>query len=564
MSLQIASALVNSLLLVFLFACFFTGAKNIEDASSNVQVNSHGLLMVSTVITHDVQRQPKQTQKSKEYHTLTIEEAPSLPTYKSNLRCQSYFHESSPLDLIEDSFNPALFSTKTTFLIPFCESEKHDQSATKEDSSHIIEAARILVVTLWQHEESPKKKIPMTRRLATLSRTPMSFNSNKEPGKHFPNYAHVTLNVTSLVFTFNNTTRSTSTTETKETFTNETTIVSVVCNQFPFVLSILSVICYLRDWYMSQSKRIVEPPQLRRLTRNFGSDFIFDPVVQEVKESHGWQAEEKEEEEQQQEEEETNEQEQGKGDEVAQNQSLRPPFLLIQSPSPSNLAYQRAQEEMPRELNNWTREGVLTQFSEGQEAADKAEETMVDVDIFGKNETKEPAIDKTPLRHPDNDSSYCTTLPPDSNYCSDDDHFPNESHFLQEASKTTFSITGDCPIPDTVTAQDGKEDLTPEQVIEKKPRKRHRISLESRNASAIGDGDKSPELPSVSKKPRPFQNSSIVPDWVPSNRLQRMSQTFMEADEPWETTASRPRAPSGKKKCNRKSRVSLKQRVSKV
>ena len=39
-------------------------------------------------------------------------------------------------------------------------------------------------------------------------------------------------------------------------------------------------------------------------------------------------------------------------------------------------------------------------------------------------------------------------------------------------------------------------------------------------------------LPKSSKKSRPFQHSSIVPDWVPSNGLQSISQKFME-DEPW-------------------------------
>jgi hypothetical protein len=42
-------------------------------------------------------------------------------------------------------------------------------------------------------------------------------------------------------------------------------------------------------------------------------------------------------------------------------------------------------------------------------------------------------------------------------------------------------------------------------------------------------------LPSSNKKPRPFQNSSIIPDWVPSNGLQSVSQQFME-DEPWNAT----------------------------
>ena len=46
--------------------------------------------------------------------------------------------------------------------------------------------------------------------------------------------------------------------------------------------------------------------------------------------------------------------------------------------------------------------------------------------------------------------------------------------------------------------------------------------------------------PLSNKKMRPFQNSSIVPNWIPSNSLKTISQQFME-DEPWnvpERTAS--------------------------
>lgn len=39
--------------------------------------------------------------------------------------------------------------------------------------------------------------------------------------------------------------------------------------------------------------------------------------------------------------------------------------------------------------------------------------------------------------------------------------------------------------------------------------------------------------PSPSKKARPFQNSNIVPDWVPSIKLQSLSQKFLD-DEGWE------------------------------
>ena len=40
---------------------------------------------------------------------------------------------------------------------------------------------------------------------------------------------------------------------------------------------------------------------------------------------------------------------------------------------------------------------------------------------------------------------------------------------------------------------------------------------------------------STTKKRIPFQNSSIIPDWVPSNGLQSISQQFME-DEPWDVS----------------------------
>jgi hypothetical protein len=58
---------------------------------------------------------------------------------------------------------------------------------------------------------------------------------------------------------------------------------------------------------------------------------------------------------------------------------------------------------------------------------------------------------------------------------------------------------------------------------------------------ALVDGDSDSveivqvSVPVSSKKARPFQNSSIVPDWVPSNGLQSISRQFME-DEPWNVT----------------------------
>jgi hypothetical protein len=46
-------------------------------------------------------------------------------------------------------------------------------------------------------------------------------------------------------------------------------------------------------------------------------------------------------------------------------------------------------------------------------------------------------------------------------------------------------------------------------------------------------------LPTLSKKPRPFSKSSIVPDWVPSTGLQSISQQFQD-DIPWNIIADKP------------------------
>lgn len=69
----------------------------------------------------------------------------------------------------------------------------------------------------------------------------------------------------------------------------------------------------------------------------------------------------------------------------------------------------------------------------------------------------------------------------------------------------------------------------------------------SRNASQLLSDEDSNSVallhvshPLSNKKMRPFQNSSIVPNWIPSNSLKTISQQFME-DEPWnvpERTAS--------------------------
>jgi hypothetical protein len=213
---------------------------------------------------------------------------------------------------------------------------------------------------------------------------------------------------------------------------------------------------------------------------------------------------------------------------------------------------------------------VLTQFSEGTlNHLDEAVGSTQMLDAFQSHTnpqldtiTMPPNLALASTGTKDERScsgSYVSTLPPDSDYCSAADEAGTFSPPETASSKESQPPQGESnsTLVERTQSQIGKakgpslEHFPPLTVVVNKARpkmqkllsrKRHRGSSDSQDIT------EKPIIPSPSKKPRPFKNSKIVPDWVPSNRLQNASKQFVGEGTSWDAIAPTTTASVAKKR----------------
>eukprot|EP00980_Cylindrotheca_fusiformis_P000350 scaffold91_cov127-Cylindrotheca_fusiformis.AAC.10 len=136
--------------------------------------------------------------------------------------------------------------------------------------------------------------------------------------------------------------------------------------------------------------------------------------------------------------------------------------------------------------------------------------------------------------------SYVSTLPPDSDYCSAADEAMSPHESLSQIDAT----------------QGPQHDAAP--VLPKPRPKMQKLLGRKRYRGPVDEGEilEIGVIPTSIKRPRPFRNSNIVPDWVPSNRLQTASKEFAGGEgDAWDAPALTTAAVSGSK--NRAKRKSL-------
>jgi hypothetical protein len=137
--------------------------------------------------------------------------------------------------------------------------------------------------------------------------------------------------------------------------------------------------------------------------------------------------------------------------------------------------------------------------------------------------------DRNGLTSTESKSYTSGTLSPDSDYNS----------VADEATMLATSIHGALN-PKKMHSLDHKNtatDLAIPSVDERsvndtnRPKMQKLLSRKRSHKSAVQEEEEVFRRSSSSKKPRPFRNSSIIPDWQPSIRLQGISQSFLEDDK---------------------------------